>query len=439
MSAGKEYTYIVIGKDADDSVQTLAIENPIEAIPAGNVRLQVAHAAPDAGPLDVYLTAPGDLLPAATPIAQVTYGNDPDDRFLKAAGTYVISVTPAGDPDTVLFDSSEVALQAGQDLLLVAVTNTTTATDEVPVSLIVNNRFLTSEIPDKDLPSDLRVVHVSPDAPALNVIGDRETEGAANVPFATGLPYLAYTDYVSAPRDNYIVNGATTAEPDTVIFSFTRSLIAGQRATVLALGLLASINDLVLADDIRSVYAEGKLRIVDAAPGSGTVDVYVLGIRDGHRVGGCHPAQPRIGRCHAPPGTCTGELHGDVHGGRERRRCSRRPRWPPRRVRSTRPSWWTRFGWMKPATASRRPCCCWMIWRARRRALVDGNRIVDFAGPGVDAARQVVEVGVATPAIAFGNGKAAATPVAVKDDRRVWCQAVDDPHAVFIPGAGSRQ
>lgn len=276
LSAGKEYTYIVIGKSADGPVQTLDIENPIESIPAGNIRLQVAHAAPDAGALDVYFTAPGDILPAATPVAQVTYGNDPDDRLLMPAGTYVISVTPAGDPDTVLFDSSEITLQGGQDLLLVAVTNTTTDTASVPISLIVNNRFSTLEIPDKDLPSELRVVHVSPDAPALDVVGDPATEGAANVPFASGLTYLDYTDYISAPRDNYIVNGATTAEPDTVIFSLTRSLIAGQRATVLALGLLASINDLVLVDDIRPVYAEGKLRIVDAAPGSGTVDVYVL-------------------------------------------------------------------------------------------------------------------------------------------------------------------
>ena len=274
--SGNDYTFIVIGKDADDSVQLMEFESPIEDIPEGNFRVQVAHAAPDVGPVAVYLTAPGDILSAATPITVATYGNDPDARQLVPPGTYVISVTPEGMPDTVLFESGQITLQSGRDLLFVAVANTTTGTDSVPISLIVNELRTTSDILDKDLPSDLRVVHVSPDAPALDVVGDPATVGAANVPFASGLTYLGNTGFISAPPDNYLVNGATSAEPDTVIFSFGRLMIAGQKATALAIGQLATINDLVLADDIRSVYAEGRLRFVNAAPGSGAVDIYVL-------------------------------------------------------------------------------------------------------------------------------------------------------------------
>ena len=276
LSAAKDYTFIVIGKDADDSVQLMEFESPIETVPAGNVRVQVAHAAPDVAPVAVYLTAPGDILSAATPVALATYGNAPDARQLVPAGTYVISVTPVGMPETVLFESPEITLQSGRDLLLVAVANTTTGTDSVPISLVVNELRSTTDILDNDLPSDLRVVHVSPDAPALDVVGDRATEGAADVPFASGLTYLGNTGYISAPPDSYTVNGAATAEPETVIFSFARILFAGQKATALAIGLLSTINDLVLVDDIRSVYAEGRLRIVNAAPGSGVVDVYIL-------------------------------------------------------------------------------------------------------------------------------------------------------------------
>jgi hypothetical protein len=210
------------------------------------------------------------------PIAQATYGNDPAARQLVPAGTYVISVTPVGMPDTVLFESGAITLQSGRDLLLLAVANTTTAAGSVPITLVVNELRVTADILDKDLPSDLRVVHVSPDAPALDVVGDPATEGEANLTFASGLAYLADTGYVSAPPDNYLVKGATTAEPDTVIFSFGRFMIAGQKATALAIGQLATISSLVLADDIRSVYAEGRLRFVNAAPGSGVVDVYIL-------------------------------------------------------------------------------------------------------------------------------------------------------------------
>jgi hypothetical protein len=253
----------------------MEFESPIETVPAGNARVQVAHAAPGVEPVDVYLTAPGDILSAAVPVAQATYGTAAA-RQLVPVGTYVISVTPAGMPGTVLFNSGELTLQSGRDLLFVAVANTTTDMASVPISLVVNEFRVTADLLDKDLPSDLRVVHVSPDAPALDVVGDPVTEGAANVPFASGLTYLANTGYVSAPPDNYTVNGATTAVPGTVIFSFGRTLFAGQQATALAVGLLATINDLVLADDIRSVYAEGRLRIVHTAPGTAFVDVYIL-------------------------------------------------------------------------------------------------------------------------------------------------------------------
>jgi len=276
LSAGRDYTFIVIGKDADDSVELMEFDSPIESVPEGNVRVQVAHAAPDVGPVDIYLTAPDDVLAAATPIAQAVYGNDPDARQLVPTGTYVISVTEAGMPDSVLFESGEIALQSGRDLLLIAVANTTTDKDAVPITLLVNELRTTAEIADKDLPSDLRVVHLSPDAPALDVVGDPATEGAANVSFASGLTYLGNTGYVSVPPDSYTVTGATTADPETALFAFGRLMLAGQRATALVIGQLATINDLVLTDDIRSVHAEGRLRIVNAAPGSGTAEVYIL-------------------------------------------------------------------------------------------------------------------------------------------------------------------
>ncbi len=184
LSAGNDYTFIVIGKDADDTVQLMQFESPIEVVPAGNARVQVAHAAPGVDPVDVYLTAPGDILSAAVPIAQATYGTA-DARQLVPVGTYVISVTPAGMPDTVLFDSGELTLQSGRDLLLVAVANTTTDTASVPISLVVNELRVTADILDKDLPSDLRVVHVSPDAPALDVTAVPSASSFPDVPLTS--------------------------------------------------------------------------------------------------------------------------------------------------------------------------------------------------------------------------------------------------------------
>lgn len=288
LAAGNEYTLIAIGKDATDTVQPLIIENLIEDVPQGNARLQFVHAAPDVPTVDIYLTAvpasPDPLpdLSTQTPMAQVAYGEQPAARQLVLPGPYVIRVTLAGSTDPV-FESGEITLNNGNDFLMIAVDNT--AAGSSPISLAVNSGFRafynpsgTVDILDKDSPSELRVVQVSPDAPALDVVGDPATAAALDKTFASGLTYLGNTGYVSAIPDTYDIRGVETSEPNpaTPLFAFTKALFIGQRATLFTTGLLATINPLVLPDDIRPVFAEGKLRIVDASPASGTVDVYIL-------------------------------------------------------------------------------------------------------------------------------------------------------------------
>lgn len=282
LDGGREYTLIMIGKDETDTVQSLIFSNATESIPAGQVRLQLVHAAPDQPALNIYLTKSGELLEAETPIGQVSYGNTPAPWRLEQEGSYVISVTPAGEPTHVLFQSPEIPLHSRDDLLLVVVANT--ATGSSPISLVVDNRFATRqdnmlpELLDKGTLSDLRVINLSPDAPAIDLIGDPATKDAVNVSFASGLGYLGNTGYVSAPPDAYEFRGvlSTNTAADPPPFSFNRTLVVGQRLTVLATGLLATIDDNVLTDDIRPIHAQGKMRFVHAAPGGGIVDVYVL-------------------------------------------------------------------------------------------------------------------------------------------------------------------
>lgn len=282
LAAGQEYTLMALGKDATGTVHWLTFNNPMETIPVGSARLQLVNAAPDQPPMDVYLT-PGDDLAAAEPFGQITYGNQPDPRKLWPAGNYVISLTPAGATTPVLFQSQAIPLRSRDDLLLVAVANT--ATGASPVSLVVDNHFAAGqgnvlpELMDKATPSDVRIINVSPDAPAIDVVGDPATDGAANVTFASGLAFPGDGGYVSAAPDAYAFRGVLSSDPDaaTPPFSFSRTLVVGQRITVFATGLLAGISATTLVDDIRPVYTQGKLRIMDAAPGAPTiVDAYIV-------------------------------------------------------------------------------------------------------------------------------------------------------------------
>lgn len=182
--AGSEFTVLALGKDETDTVHSLIIENTFEAIPDGNARVQFVHGAPDEPVLDVYLTAEGASLAASTPVAQVTYDQYPADRQLIPPGDYVLRVTPQGDPNTVLFDSGPLgSLGNRADLLFVLVQNT--AAGSSPLSLVINNGFSSFELLDKSTQAQLRVVNLSPDAPALDVIGSPVTTTFPEVPFSS--------------------------------------------------------------------------------------------------------------------------------------------------------------------------------------------------------------------------------------------------------------
>jgi hypothetical protein len=114
----------------------------------------------------------------------------------------------------------------------------------------------------------VRVVHASPDAPAVDVLVD-------GAPVLSGVPYLAASDYLEvAPGSrNLAVNAAGTA---TTVIDADVSLVDGADYTVIAGGLLADIEPIVLQDD-NSAPAGGlaRVRAVHGAASAPAVDIYV--------------------------------------------------------------------------------------------------------------------------------------------------------------------
>lgn len=126
---------------------------------------------------------------------------------------------------------------------------------------------------DDDLTSpeptaQLRVVHASPDAPNVDVLVDAATP-LTNVPFRAFSPFLD----VEAGERRIRVRAAGTA---TTVIDANVDLAADQPYTVIATGLVAGIQPLVLEDDLTAPAAgQVKVRVVHAAPAAAGVDVYV--------------------------------------------------------------------------------------------------------------------------------------------------------------------
>jgi hypothetical protein len=116
----------------------------------------------------------------------------------------------------------------------------------------------------------VRVVHASPDAPAVDILVN---DGVA----FSNAPFKGITDYAALDTGTYNVKVVPTGATTPVVIEADLGLEA-KDYTVVAVGLLENIEPLVLADN-NSAPAAGKahVRFVHASPDAPAVDIAVKG------------------------------------------------------------------------------------------------------------------------------------------------------------------
>jgi hypothetical protein len=119
--------------------------------------------------------------------------------------------------------------------------------------------------------SRVRVVHASPDAPAVDVL----VNGSAAF---TNAPFKGITNYAALDAGSYSVAVVPTGATEPQVISATLALDPDRDYTVVAVGQLANIEPLVLTDN-NAAPAAGKahVRFVHASPDAPAVDIAVKG------------------------------------------------------------------------------------------------------------------------------------------------------------------
>ena len=118
LADGTDYTVIASG--LLEAIQPIVLEDDNSTPAAGTARVRAIHGAPSAPAVDVYVTAPGADLEAASPaLSNVAFG-DVADYLEVPAGDYQVRVTPAGTK-TVVIDSGALTLTSGQVRTAIAV------------------------------------------------------------------------------------------------------------------------------------------------------------------------------------------------------------------------------------------------------------------------------------------------------------------------------
>ena len=184
---------------------------------------------------------------------------------------------------TPVFDSGDtpLSLAAGADLMIVAIDNTGPGTS--PVDLVVLDGTSASTIEDAATPASAIAVHLSPDAPAVDILADVNgtTEDEA-IPLVRNVSFGGFCDLnaVPAPGD-YTISVVANADNSVVAAQFPLIVDPSTEVTAivsgfLTMGMTPSIVALPQVDDRRSVATETKLRVTHGSPSTGDVDIYLV-------------------------------------------------------------------------------------------------------------------------------------------------------------------
>lgn len=124
----------------------------------------------------------------------------------------------------------------------------------------------------QDSTAAVRVMHASPDAPAVDVFVDG-TLVLAEVPF------FALSGALSVPAGAYRIQVAPAgAGPDSAVIDATVEFTGGKAYTIAAVNSLENIEPLVLEDDTGiPPQGQARVRILHAAPDAPAVDIKLAG------------------------------------------------------------------------------------------------------------------------------------------------------------------
>ncbi|MFB1081323.1 DUF4397 domain-containing protein [Jeotgalibacillus sp. JSM ZJ347] len=116
----------------------------------------------------------------------------------------------------------------------------------------------------------VRVIHASPDAPAVDVYvnGEAVVEGAE---------FKAFTDYLALPAGDHEVEIFPAGDTETAVISETLTVEEGMYYTAAAVGTLDSIQLNVTQDDLSIGEGMTKVRAGHFSPDAPAVDVGLIG------------------------------------------------------------------------------------------------------------------------------------------------------------------
>jgi hypothetical protein len=256
-----------------ENPEPFVVRSPRRDRPLNLPYFQFAHAAPELGAVDVYVTAPDTELASTAPLARVEplgYSESIPVEF----GQIRVRLTTAGTLD-VLMDSGKVEFPeqsgprgiGGEWLITIA---PDVSVGPSPVFLVLSTGRLSTSLRDVGTPASLRAVHASPDAPAVDLVA--ATEPAQTL--LQGLQYRAESPLIGTPAGVYALEFRIPGQ-DSLVTSPPEIFLPASDHSVFLIDELENARALVNQTSRRSVANEARLQFANLAPDSKFLSAYL--------------------------------------------------------------------------------------------------------------------------------------------------------------------
>ena len=267
-----ENSVVVGGGYADTFV--FSVPAVRRAKPVASLYFQFAHAAPELGPVDVYVTAPGVDLATTGPFGTLAPFEFTESIEIPFDET-VITLTSAGTLDPVFtsqtldFEDDPADAEDGAEWFM-AIAPTLIAGSS-PFKLVSGDGRSAFELYDRVAPAAVRVVHASPDAPAMDVIIGDNFEN----PLARSLSFGQRTAPGAVIGSRASLNFTPPGETGTFLYEDTVDSAPGFESTLFLSGNFEDLQSPDTAAQPRSVVTQARVRFVNITAESDFITVYL--------------------------------------------------------------------------------------------------------------------------------------------------------------------
>lgn len=266
LAANLEYTFVVTAPGGLPELQVI----DTDAEPAGDTvtRITLIHAFHNLGSVDVYMQPAGTSLTSVAPQGQISFG-ETDLTFDLTPDTYHIFLTPAGNPNDVLFESVNLTFDGGSRGIFVVSDPGNRGNYDIQVSSVTGN---IPRIEQEGLQTSVRVIQTIDDRLDRDVYVD-DTLAAPLITNAAFGAVPAYSDVSPAANDIILTQAGNpgTEEARQAFPSF-----AGFYYTILFSGDLTNgISAQVITEDRRSITGQATMRLLNGAGLFEFVNVFI--------------------------------------------------------------------------------------------------------------------------------------------------------------------